>query len=308
MHFQITTVIGCSVNCTFCPQGKLREAFVKVSHDIKDRVMSMDTFKDILSKIPKNNVINFCGFSEPFQNPHCTEMILYAHRQGYQIAIYTTLMHLKLENAKLLFKEIPFKEKSCNFVIHLPSKKVWENINVNKSYLEVLEFIIKSKRNILFHYHRKELNEVVEKLLDKHHIKAQYIPANNRAGNLKNSELVAPERKTGNIICNCWSHVILPDGTTVVCPHDYGLKYVLGNIKRESFKKVMTSPVKKNLISAFQNDKVDTLCRFCPDSVSYQGQKDIYKTFYAQDKKFTGYKIFFNKKAKKIYLVRSGKV
>ena len=47
---EITTMIGCPLMCNFCPQDNLRDAYGKEA----EKYMSLDTFKTVVDKLPKN--------------------------------------------------------------------------------------------------------------------------------------------------------------------------------------------------------------------------------------------------------------
>ena len=67
---EITTLIGCPLACTFCPQDALSR-----SYGTSSRMMSLDTFKKCIDKIPPHVRIDFSGMSEPFVNPNCIDFI-----------------------------------------------------------------------------------------------------------------------------------------------------------------------------------------------------------------------------------------
>ena len=66
---EITTRIGCKVNCHYCPQSLLLSNYFK---DNKERkfMMELDDFKLCLDKLPQNCDVIFCGMAEPLLNPH----------------------------------------------------------------------------------------------------------------------------------------------------------------------------------------------------------------------------------------------
>ena len=90
---EINTNIACRVQCDFCPQTLLIDKYSS-KNKIKNidygnpALMSFETFKTCLDKIPKSVTILFSGYTEPFLNPECTKMILYAHNSGYTIQVY----------------------------------------------------------------------------------------------------------------------------------------------------------------------------------------------------------------------------
>src|SRR5258708_151855 len=91
---QITTQVGCKNACSYCPQDKLVAAYPRKA----SRHMSFDVFKNCVDKLPSHVNIHFSGMSEPWQNPECTRMLLYAHRQGYKMRVFTTLAGMRRED------------------------------------------------------------------------------------------------------------------------------------------------------------------------------------------------------------------
>ena len=73
-HMEINTMIGCRVDCDFCPQTLLMneyssQANVENLSYGNQVLMSFENFKTCLDKIPKKMEVSFGGFSEPFLNP-----------------------------------------------------------------------------------------------------------------------------------------------------------------------------------------------------------------------------------------------
>ena len=118
---EITTKIGCSNMCEYCPQTKLIKNYTSNLHNVimkkhfnnendvkvveslllhkylekdKNRItmMSLDTFKKCLSSIPSQVDIHFTGYTEAFENPDCTDMIFHAHEKGHKVLINSTLV------------------------------------------------------------------------------------------------------------------------------------------------------------------------------------------------------------------------
>jgi len=98
---EITTCLFCKNNCSYCPQNVL-------ANNYKGELnLSANNFKKILKNIPKNVIIDFAGFCEPFQNKECADMILYANEQGYKVMVWTTLVGLTDKDVKRIEK-VPF--------------------------------------------------------------------------------------------------------------------------------------------------------------------------------------------------------
>ena len=70
---EITTVIGCSLNCRYCPQTVLKEAYFhgESTFSGKRRPATMDlvSYEYLLDKIPTDYDIHFSGMSEAWINP-----------------------------------------------------------------------------------------------------------------------------------------------------------------------------------------------------------------------------------------------
>ena len=64
---EITPSIGCSVNCHYCPQGMLLKAYFENDKNRK-KSLTFSEYKLLLDKMPKDIIIDFSGFVEPFLN------------------------------------------------------------------------------------------------------------------------------------------------------------------------------------------------------------------------------------------------
>jgi hypothetical protein len=218
---EITSLIGCPRRCDYCPQDKLSGRY-----ECK-RIMSLEDFKLYLNNVSKDVRIDFSGFVENFANPECIKMIEHASEQGYEIAIYTTLLNFTDEIIKRLEK-IEFKI----FCVHL--KK-----NTKK---ELIKKIRNSKIKASFVSVGDDNQE------DEKFIKIDKI---SRAGNL-----YEVEEKEGELECSrsdFYGNVLLPNGDVYLCCMDYGLEHKLGNLKETKYEDL-------------KRDKSYSLCRKCDNS------------------------------------------
>src|SRR5271169_3052980 len=92
---EITTMVGCPLKCTYCPQDQLRETYGK-----NEKYLSFENFKLILSKIPPYVRIDFSGMAEPWANPEATAMLAHTLEKGFNITIYTTLYDITAGDAE----------------------------------------------------------------------------------------------------------------------------------------------------------------------------------------------------------------
>jgi hypothetical protein len=235
-YLEITTSIGCTVNCRkYCPQEKYREL---LGHILP---LTLDKFKKLIDTLPESVGIIFAGLSEPFLNQQCTDMILYAHKKGHKIIIFSTLVGLKKQDAERI-KDIPFER----FVIHLPDAEGNAHIPVTTEYLETLGIII---QNI----HNREFMDMGNKFVtDKHENIIRGNPPPPKKGRLHCYKYEAPD------------YIMLPNGDVFYCCQMKGLTGKVGSLYENTYAELTSKydKITKNL----QTDP-DSYCRLC--GVSY---------------------------------------
>ena len=151
---EITTVIGCKVGCSYCPQSTLVKNY-KTRGGIK--VLKFMDFKTCIDKLEATIDINFTGYSEPWLNPECTDMV--CSQKRYRLGVSTTLEGMTFEDIEKI-KHIPFEF----FWVHLPSKVSYMNLKVDDEYLEKLKSLIQTGIKSQFHYHGKAVHPKLEQL------------------------------------------------------------------------------------------------------------------------------------------------
>lgn len=237
--------------------------------------MSMETFKRAVSWAPPGFHIRFSGFTEPFMNPFCTEMILYAHSQKRHIALFTTLMGASMDNMKKILSTLSFRKGKDSLIIHLPSNDRTEHIIVNDAYLAMLRYVLSAKgNNIDIHYHGKDLREEVKRVVMQSKREALYVRLITRSGNVEIPDEPPPEKLHGSIRCtrlDMHEHTILPDGRVVLCCNDFGMKHVLGNIHTDDYATVRSSKEMEKIFRGQDDESLDILCRRCHFAV----KKDV---------------------------------
>lgn len=255
---EITTKIGCLNNCIFCPQDKLIKKY-----NSDEKLMSLEGFVEYIDGVPSDVDIHFSGFCEPWQNPFCAEMILYAHKKGHKVSVFTTLVGATKKDI-LKIKDIPFGY----FSVHLPSADNLEKISVDIRYLKMLFFLMKTPLKATFHFHGSGLNEKVKKYFTKLNMEILPRAINDRAKNagLINSSI--KEKKTNNKRISCqriYHNVLLPNGDVVLCCMDYGKEHVLGNLKRDNYYDLFKKDEFLNIKRGMGDVGSDILCRRCSE-------------------------------------------
>ena len=215
--------------------------------------MSFDTFKACVDKLPGNVAIHFSGMSEPWLNPECTRMLLYAHEKGFRICVFTTALGMTLNDIELI-KGIPFDL----FFLHLPNDKGSPGVNIDSDYLTVIKKLSESGiKNIRFRVFGKT-HPLVTGVLKDGLVKEKSLEP--RAGNLYS----VPTLK-GPIICkkglNC--NVLLPNGEVILCCEDYGIEHILGNLLHQDYASLSKGQEFAKVKEALDSNQSGILCRQC---------------------------------------------
>lgn len=225
-YVEFTLAIGCPVNChKYCPQEVLVRNYGKAT-----RMMSLNSFKTMLSNIPKKVMIDFSGFCEPCVNPSFIDMAKYALKEGYRIHVATTLQGASNQTVKDMLAL-----KYEGFVLHLPDGR-YSNFCLTDEYKENVFRIMQGIPNI------------------------QYITMNdlfisNERENLCRGILPKPRkvgfcRKTANP-----QFVIMPDGRVQTCDMDFKLEYTLGNLLDTPYE---------TLVKKFRSKQPSlSMCHYC---------------------------------------------
>lgn len=261
----IDTRNGCVVDCVYCPQRTLQEKYKG------ERFLSFENFKKVVDKLPKEIRVTFAGFTEPFLNPKCTDMLLYAHEKGHPVSIFTTGVGLTIKDYKRI-KHIPYAgEPNGGFTLHIPDADRKAKHPITESYVELIEYMYMCwRKGQLINFNVMSMgapHESVSHLWSTPHQPEMW----SRAGNLFHEAILKPElmnRKNdfqsvyhgeGPKTCGCieelYHNVMLPNGDVSLCCMDYGLKHILGNMFTQEYEDVVPQ-----LNTCFD------MCRFCENA------------------------------------------
>lgn len=252
---EVTTVIGCRVACAYCPQKSLTSSY---RHRSKVVVMQFDDFKKYISTIPRDVDIAFSGYSEPFLNPFCVDMMEYAASKGHQLVASSTLEGMTVEDAKRLLN-IPFKP----FHVHLANNRGQEKITLDDRYFDILG-ILRQSPDFHFYSDGYEAHPKVLAYLGQ----AELRDVHDRAGNVDASNLEVendmPLKAAGPIRCDrLQGNVLLPNGDVALCCMDFGLRHVIGNLSDHSYDQLYTGNAFKSVLESMETGESDILCRTC---------------------------------------------
>ena len=247
---QISTSVGCSVNCSYCPQSSHVTAYNEVVKRIGPYKMSFETFKICVDKIPLDHNLCFAGFSEPFLNPHTIDMMEYARGQNRNISIYTTLAGVK--SIEELDRTMAISPSSM--VVHLPDVEGFmKNPPKGKNYFDILEKLKeyqKERYRIKLMCIGSPIPELVEgfKYIDSPEITSR----DNKNGEVNGHDFLEtvykdiPNRimheNNYKVPVRCWksrgiyeTH-ILPNGDVYACCNDWKLELKICNLLTDSWE------------------------------------------------------------------------
>lgn len=267
---QVTTWIGCPVNCKYCPQGVFLKKYREHS---QINSMSLEVFKKCLDKTPPETIVQFAGFSESFLNHQCLDMILYAEKLGRKIVIDTTLLGFHQETLQKLLDVDLFE-----FVLHVADKEMNANLPLTDEYMQNLETVFQAKKkngNSFVDYANCQgtPHERIVALADG---RVEFFTAlHDRAGNLNENGLLMKKGLRGPLRCelmeqlNHW--VLLPDGTVLLCDSDWGMENIIGNLYEQSYEEILNGEKLKEIKKKIASDTDSSLiCRNCAHALSVQ--------------------------------------
>ncbi len=261
---EITTHIGCSNACSYCPQNKLVKAY---SAKNADRTMSFQVFKECINKVPVSVNVHFSGMCDPWLNPACSRMLLYAYDKGHKLSVYTGLAGIT-ESDLDLFENINFRD----FSVHLPSLESCMNFEVNADYLNRVSRLASGRmKNLFFRAHGNELLPSIQSIMNKMKRQVDWFPLTTRAGNIQLDGVAhyTKRRKTIGCVRHFRQNILLPNGDVLLCCADYGMQHVLGNLLVSGYDNLFTSEEFLKVKRGVWCEASDILCKYC-DGYTYE--------------------------------------
>lgn len=265
---EINTVLGCGVNCRFCPQEIMTKEYYEKNKK-RRRIMRLEDFKFFLGQLPDDCDVVFAGMAEPFLNPDCTEMLKLACSMGRKVFLYTTLEGMKQEDLEEILK-LPFW-----FVgLHVADEKNYAHITVSEAYYRNIERMVKAVKPNGEPFiddisaQAAPLSRIAEICKGKYEV---LVSLHDRCGQLDGDEISHRDHTLTDEEITCAfcgpdmnNHVVLPDGTLLLCNMDYGMQHVLGNLFDNTFDELHRGEEMRHIMRAAKGDQsIDLLCRKC---------------------------------------------
>lgn len=251
---------GCKVNCEYCPHLTLAKKLNK-------KKISLEEFKIIVDKIPKNVGIGFSGMVEPLFHNDFDKMVKYVLSSGHKAICCTTLPDEPKNNVECFLNEKNWSYRSLHLRDEFMSYK-----NNSTSYYKNLErffcSVQKNPQTNEVYYHTKKLDNNISFLLKKYKIEnlANYVFPYKRIKTKIKFKSFENSFKKGKIFCSHNHHKvthILPDGDAVLCCMDIEKAHVLGNLLYNSYENIINGEEYKKIIRGFENELENTICRYC---------------------------------------------
>lgn len=255
---EITTATNCIVGCSYCPQHKFAErqrAVSDVSH------LGLEEFKQCLSRVPTDVDIHFSGYSEPWLNRECSEMVERAYVNGHGIRIYTTLIGMDERDLRRL-QALRFNA----FVVHVFDSGEYMNSRfVRKRYLKLVRQLVNadipSTQFLVVGQVHPDLAAIIppEALIRMRSLIS-------RAGSV-DPKIAKPRLPIpGALACTekrQYRNVLLPNGDVTLCCMDFERRHVLGNLLRDEYEDLFEGPSFRQIVDRMNGASGSLLCRMC---------------------------------------------
>jgi hypothetical protein len=240
--------------------------------------MSFDIFKQCIDKVPASVNIHFSGMCEPWLNPECTRMLLYAHEKGHKMRVFTTMVGLRVEDI-FRFELIPF----LSFSVHLPSVGSRMNIKITEDYFNLIKRIASSAIvNLTFLAPGGDVLPALKSIIENQKKSIVPFSLTTRAGNLSLNEGAIPQRKRKALGCrrNLRQNVLLPNGDVLLCCMDYGMRHVLGNLLTGDYADLFSGKEFLKVKRGLRCDSADILCKYCDGFAYEMGLSEKIRSFF----------------------------
>ncbi|MCP3475717.1 radical SAM protein [Bradyrhizobium sp. CCGUVB1N3] len=255
---EITTTTGCVVRCSYCPQDKFAERQRAVSHA---KHLRLEDFKRCLSHVPAAVDISFAGYSEPWLNPACTEMVEHAYAAGHGIRIFTTLAGMNERNLRRL-QALQFRV----FLVHVFDDGTYMNSRlVRRKYVDLMRQLVDADiPSMLFIVMGEVHPELVDIIPEQALVRSR--PLSSRGGSVDPKIVEARQPIVGALTCvdeREHRNVLLPNGDVTLCCMDFERRHILGNLLRDEYQDLFKGPTFRKIVDRMNGEDGFLLCRIC---------------------------------------------
>lgn len=221
---EFTLNVSNCLGCHFCPQDKLAAVYEG------QKRFSIYDFEGIIKQVPAGTEIHFSGFSECFLHPQCDDFVVIAKALGFEVHIYTTLVGLREDQARVLADYKP------NFFrIHVPDS---QHLKIpDEKWIRHHELFLCIGAPSFSYMTMGVMTDRVNEYMTGRTV--EFPQMLSRGGNLGWAAGDRPIK--GPLTCQSerWHmNVVLPNGDVVLCSMDYGLKMPVGNLFKDTYEQI----------------------------------------------------------------------
>ncbi|MER8708486.1 SPASM domain-containing protein [Mesorhizobium sp. M1088] len=254
---EITTTTGCIVGCSYCPQDKFADRQRKVSHS---KHLNLEDFKRCLARVPTSVDISFAGYSEPWLNSDCTEMVEHASARGHGIRIFTTLVGMKERDLQCL-QALRLRV----FVVHVFDDGAYMNSRlVGDQYRDLVRQLVDAKIPSIRFFLGEAHPDIVDIIPAEALVRSR--PVSSRGGSVDPTIVEPRQPVVGALACvdeRQYRNVLLPNGDVTLCSMNFERRHVLGNLLCDEYADLFESPVFCEIVDRMNGADGFLLCRMC---------------------------------------------
>jgi len=282
---RIETSTVCNYNCVFCPHNIMTR---------KKEIMSMELFKDIISKLPKQiTTITLSGMGEAFMDKGIFDKIKYCKSLGYTVNVLSNgskitninideLVNSGLDSIRISIHSVnPYKYKMIT------------KANDNEIYYALASPILiamkrKTPIKIIITTDMIEEDEEEVKNIRK---KYENIVDTIEIWKVHNWSSWKDYRKGKKSKTTCGRPFNGPlqiqvDGTINMCCFDYDGKLLLGDLKSQSIEEIFESDMYKTIVDFHKgkNNNSNLLCNKCDQLYEKDDSIVIYNNKFGKER------------------------
>lgn len=278
IKLEITTAIGCAMDCSYCPQSSLHREYKMVARDnySGEKVMSRKRLQQILDNCPSDITLHWTGFVEPLMAPTINELLVEATLRGFKQRMNSTLYGATKKNIDLIFSG-----DMGRLNLHLPDEHGHMKMKIDSRYLEGIEYAMSLMRpgKDAIHFIGKPNEKIMDFIKYKSKICAAKLNdgieltvqefVNSRATNISHNPytpILLEEQgiRRGQMHCGGKRFTqpnVLPNGMLVLCCMDYSLEEIHGDLTQNTLVDLLHKNL-KDLAERISSGS-ESLCSKC---------------------------------------------
>lgn len=264
----------CSLQCRFCYNSTMKK------HGIRQKIMSLETFKNVFHEITLVNSINEIGLFYMGESGLVKNLYSYFKEiKDFKTQDYFTFLTTNGLYGEEILKAIPYidslkvswnykNQNDFTFKTNRNAEHYYKIIeNIKLFYEECHKYNKSLALSTVLDDDEESYNEILDVLsnfYDEHY----FIPLQSQGGFLSNGKCgVIGELKNTVKEIPCWSLFnglyIDVDLNIRTCSYGHGKEHILGNLQNNSLKNIINNPTHKKYKQLHLNGIIPDICRKC---------------------------------------------